>query len=255
MQDLIERITQDWRKRQQHFARTMIRDKDESAFIQEIARDFTNDNQLEHPKEVTIAMAIDRAYNRHLYANFLSRWQNPGDPTALELTNCACQEIRAICWRIARYNGHDPDIAEELAQMVLTRLIEEPYQVRDPGAFTAWIMWKIRDLRTRKSIYRPLEAPIEDAASDADSAAVSTVVAEAEAQMLIEEVMAIMHQILPPRQIAIVYLTVIKDLKPREAAEILGLPSNTVRVEKSRALHSMRSDPRIGRMLEEYNDD
>jgi RNA polymerase sigma-70 factor (ECF subfamily) len=141
-------------------------------------------------------------------------------------------------WLAARIRRRcsDPDIVSEVVHDTFLALWQHPGRYRGTGDVAAWL-WGIairtllHRLRPRKSVLERLLQHRQEAFPSAEEAVLLRVEHSDVGQAL---------QRLSPELMAVVQATVLDGLSTREAAELLGIPSGTVKSRMSRARLELR---------------
>ena len=152
--------------------------------------------------------------------------------------------LRPLICRWALVITGDPDDAEDVAQVVLTRMMGSIQRFDGRSRVTSWVYritrnasldhqrWKRRDRRLAEKLERlgqaatpRLEDPLDNIEMNRTVQLIRTLLRE-----------------LPMRQREIFDLVDLQGLKPGEAAELLEMNPNTVRVHLLRARRTMRRE-------------
>jgi RNA polymerase sigma-70 factor, ECF subfamily len=141
-------------------------------------------------------------------------------------------------WLAARVRRRcsDPAIVDEVVNDTFLVVWEKPGTYREGGEVAAWL-WGIairtllHRLRPRKSVFERLMQHRQESLPSAEEAVLLRVEHSDVGQAL---------QRLSPELIAVVQATVLDGLSTREAAELLGIPSGTVKSRMSRARLELR---------------
>jgi RNA polymerase sigma-70 factor (ECF subfamily) len=141
-------------------------------------------------------------------------------------------------WLAARIRRRcaDPEIVNEVVNDTFLAVWEKPGSYRAGGDVAAWL-WGIairtllHRLRPRKSVLARLVQHRQEAYPSAEEAVLLRVEHSEVGQAL---------QRLSPDLIAVVQATVLDGLSTREAAQLLGIPSGTVKSRMSRARLELR---------------
>jgi RNA polymerase sigma-70 factor (ECF subfamily) len=137
--------------------------------------------------------------------------------------------------RVRRRCG-DPEIVSEVVNDTFLMVWQKPGQFRGDGEVAAWL-WGIairtllHRLRPRKSVFERLVQHRQDHLPSAEEALLLRVEHSDVGQAL---------QRLSPELLAVVQATVLDGLSTREAAELLGIPTGTVKSRMSRARLELR---------------
>ena len=234
MNDPAQGVVEQWQRLKQQYGWSCV--ADETAFLAQISA-----AEAEHLSVSELRTRLLQVYNQQLFAAFIAQWEDPSDIT-LQQAQQATEEIWRCAYRIAtRYV--DRLTAEDIAQAVLEVLIQQKHSLRKPAALTAWLVWRVRDLLTRK-VYIS-----ESHGSPTVAESVATSVYAFESHLIDAELLTLLEQILSARQLCIIKHSVLEGRPPREVARKLGLKDYQVRVEKSRALHLLRTHPAVARWI------
>jgi len=122
--------------------------------------------------------------------------------------------------------------AEDLVQNGLVKAWEKLAALRDPGAFSAWLLRIVsRECFSHSHRSRRL-VPLSDIIDPSDPAGPSRIEA-----VNVERVLAI----LPARQRAVMHLTVVEGMSDREIGEALHITAASVRSHRRRAKDNLNS--------------
>jgi len=139
-------------------------------------------------------------------------------------------------YRVALHFTGDAGLAEDLAQEAMTRAWLRLGQLRDPSAFTGWLLRIVANL-ARNALVRARETPLPDVRGeecgpdDPDAGLVRQ-----EQQRRLAAALAALR---PPERLAV--LLVLRDeLGYREAAGVLGIPIGSVKTLVHRARAKLR---------------
>ncbi len=141
-------------------------------------------------------------------------------------------------WLAARVRRRcaDPEIVDEVVNDTFLVVWEKPGRYQGDGEVAAWL-WGIairtllHRLRPRKSVFERLVQHRPETFPSAEEAVLLRVEHSDVGQAL---------QRLSPELLAVVQATVLDGLTTREAAELLGIPSGTVKSRMSRARLELR---------------
>lgn len=141
-------------------------------------------------------------------------------------------------WLAARVRRRcsDPEIVDEVVNDTFLVVWEHPGRYREDGEVAAWL-WGIairtllHRLRPRKSVLERLLQHRHEAFPSAEEAVLLRIEHSDVGQAL---------RRLSPELIAVVQATVLDGLSTREAAELLGIPTGTVKSRMSRARLELR---------------
>ncbi|TDE00583.1 SigE family RNA polymerase sigma factor [Jiangella asiatica] len=125
----------------------------------------------------------------------------------------------------------DLDVAEDLVQGALVKLVRKWHKVDNPEAYVRRTIYNDRATRwRRRSLVR------EDSVESTPDRPVADAAGEVEARLDLRQ--ALLR--LAPRQRAVIVLRFYEDLAEREVAEVLGCSVGTVRSQTARALARLR---------------
>lgn len=141
-------------------------------------------------------------------------------------------------WLAARVRQRcsDPEVVAEVVNDTFLAVWDKPGRYRDQGEVAAWL-WGIairtllKRLRPRKSVFERLVRHRQEHVPSAEEAVLLSVEHS--------DVGAALER-LSPELLAVVQATVLDGLTTREAAELLGIPSGTVKSRMSRARTELR---------------
>jgi RNA polymerase sigma-70 factor (ECF subfamily) len=141
-------------------------------------------------------------------------------------------------WLAARVRQRcsDPEVVAEVVNDTFLVVWEKPGKYKGDGEVAAWL-WGIairtllHRLRPRKSVFERLVQLRPEQMPSAEEA-VLTVVEHSDVGLALQR--------LSPELLAVVRATVLDGLSTREAADLLGIPSGTVKSRMSRARLELR---------------
>lgn len=240
MQDLKPRTRSIWMQLKAQFRWSFVQDEAAATFVDEIVRELSTRPDPANLSDSEINASIQQLYNRRMYEAFVAGLHDLADQAAVEATQRAAEEIRLIALRQIRAKGYEQDLAEELAQQVLVRLIEKPYAIRRPGALSAWIRWQILDL-LKTTNRRPPELSIDvDDVAEYPMIGSDTFVQQMDDVLFVQEILNELPAILSSFQLRVIQLVIQEERPASDAAELLGVKPSQVRAEKARAIAKIR---------------
>ncbi|MEM1227052.1 MAG: sigma-70 family RNA polymerase sigma factor [Planctomycetota bacterium] len=140
---------------------------------------------------------------------------------------------------LRRWSG-DPEWAEDMTQETIVKAWQSRGALMHRDRATAWMLTIARRLAIDDSRRRGDRLQLQHDSMDCVCAAVPPPQHDEEIRDEVRRAMTAMDR-LPPRQRAVMYLTAVEDLTPREIAEIMDLPAAVVRSNLSVARARMRS--------------
>lgn len=239
--ELPERIDAEWQRLVERLRWTFVADAE--AFLAQVFAALHERHGIAHVTDMQIRVELQQQYNQRLYRAVLQGRLHPGDDAATQQAERACQEIWSIAWRLVRSKGFDEQIAEDVAQRVVTLLIEKPYDVRVPGSLSAWVMYKVLGLLAGLRD-RPVDDSLEASHSERSAPVFQDrhdVVEAVEDKILAREVLADLPRLLSVFQLQLIQLVVLEEYSHRDVATMLGVRETRVRIEKARALQKIRN--------------
>jgi RNA polymerase sigma-70 factor (sigma-E family) len=151
-----------------------------------------------------------------------------------ELAEFCRVEYRRLVGVLSLYCG-DPQVAEELAQDALVRVVSHWQRVRRFGSPSAWT-YRVAINLANSYLRRRLA---ERRATRRLSARASTIQHAPDTPTAVAVRAAVAG--LPKRERAVVVLRFFADLSVREVSELLGYPEGTVKTLTARALAALRT--------------
>ena len=156
-----------------------------------------------------------------------------------------------LIWSICRRHGMSAD-AEDVAQSVWLRLVDQLKSLRDPAALPGWIATTTRRecLRVhRADCRRPLPGPLADAENIRDHQ-----LAEVDDELLSQERDAVLREAftrLPPGCRRLLALLIGDSPMPyAEISDRLGMSVGSIGPNRGRCLERLRRDPAIAALLD-----
>jgi RNA polymerase sigma factor (sigma-70 family) len=196
-----------------------------------------------------ITVGIYRVYNRYLYQSILHLTHDIADSAAIERANQACLEIQLTVRRCVLAKAYSADLADEIAQQIVLRLLSEPHVVRQPQSLLAWVMWQTRALLKAAQPASTEAVPLkEDNAGDVRTA--PNLEQSVETRLRDMDLDALLIQTLSPFHRQLIIMTEIEERPPREIAQLLKVKVTQIYVEKGRALKKLRENPACQRFFE-----
>jgi RNA polymerase sigma factor (sigma-70 family) len=234
MQHVAQQVDKTWRRLKSQFKWTFV--DDEASFAQEIVDLLHSRPNPDAINDTQINVTIQQVYNQRVYHAFVAGITDVADDRAAHAMERACEEIRLNALRQARAKVDDDQVAEDIAQKVLLRLIEKPFAVREPGALPAWIKWQILDIL--KVIRR--RAPELSLDGDDMAEPSQNPIPQVDDALFVNQVLNELPAILPLFQLQVIQLVVLQERSAIDAAKILGVTPAKVRTEKARAINKIR---------------
>lgn len=142
------------------------------------------------------------------------------------------------------------DIAEDIVQECLLKLWESPLTFENINMLSSWLYRvtytkSLNKLRERKNAQNLLKTYTDSGINQEEDWPIELAIEE----MVIQELREAIEK-LPPQQHTIIQLT-LSGLKVKEIANKLCISENTVKIQKKRAYHSLRTE--IGKQIIDHN--
>ncbi|MBV9790557.1 MAG: sigma-70 family RNA polymerase sigma factor, partial [Chloroflexi bacterium] len=223
MQDVAQRAHSIWRGLKAQFRWSFVHDDEEAAFVDTIVQELSTRPDSANLSDAEINASIQQRYNRRMYEAFVAGLHDLADQAAVEATQRAAEEIRLIALRQIRAKGYEQDLAEDLAQQVLVRLIEKPYAIREPGCLPVYIRFQIRDL-LKAFNRRPAALSIDvDDGSEHPLAGSHNPTQQVDDKLLAQELASELPTFLSDFQLRVIQLVVLEEYSAIDAADKLDV--------------------------------
>ena len=150
------------------------------------------------------------------------------------------RELHSLLYRTA--DRRWPELAEDAAQRALVLVYEQIDRCRDPGAFVAFTLFKLRHALKQERRARGQEEYLEERVQDDVSADLATLPAHLEQQDRRRALVAAIQRLPDERQRQAILLKFLSGLSDEEIGERLEITVGYVRVLRHRGLGRLRKD-------------
>jgi RNA polymerase sigma-70 factor (ECF subfamily) len=185
-------------------------------------------------RRARILLMVERMPDAAVIGKAAAREQRGRGTPATEAFAEAVESNRSLVFSVAYHMLHNVALAEEVSQEVFLRLFRDFARIEDRSHLVHWLrrttVHRCLDSLRRTAGHHPV--PLDEVDLPAPQ--------PAEADPFVGRTLRRLVASLPPAARAVIVLRYQEDLEPRQIAEVLDLPVNTVKSRLRRALAVLR---------------
>jgi len=159
------------------------------------------------------------------------------------LRECAYRELHGMLYRAALRRW--PELAEDSAQRALVLVYEQIDRCRDPGAFVAFALFKLRHALKQEQSARGHEVTIDEGLLAQIHADVAPPAAQVDRRERCQALLAAIERLADERERAAIAFKFLGGQSDAEIGDKLGVTAAHVRVLRHRGLRRLRDDERL----------
>jgi RNA polymerase sigma-70 factor (ECF subfamily) len=162
---------------------------------------------------------------------------------------CAYRELHRLLYRVAARRW--PELAEDSAQRALVLVYEQIDRCRDPGAFTAFALYKLRHAIHQERRARGQEIAVDEGLLAQLYADTVTPAAQVDRRECCQVLLAAIQRLPDKRERAAIAYRFLGGLSDAEIGKALGITAVHVRVLRHRGLRRLRDDEQLSAYVEQ----
>jgi RNA polymerase sigma factor (sigma-70 family) len=162
---------------------------------------------------------------------------------------CAYRELYRFLYRAATHRW--PELAEDSAQRALVLVYEQIDRCRDPGAFVAFALFKLRHAIKQEQRARGQEIAVDEGLLAQISADIIPPAAQVDRQECCRALLAAIQRLRDKRERAAIAYRFLGGQSDAEIGKTLGITAGHVRVLRHRGLRRLRNDERLRAYVEQ----